>query len=296
MGDEMFGYIAPCKGQLGEEGFEKFSAYFCGLCKAMGRKCSQLSRLGLSYDAAFLALVLSSAEDRPHIERMERCMVHPFKKRLCIKNDRAVDYSASMGVLLSYLKLLDDWHDERSLKALAGMGVFAVGVHRAKRRYSEEYEYIKSCLDELSALEKSRCGELDRTADCFARILRRLFAPSFIEDSDMRRVLEWLGYNIGRWIYVLDAVNDMSDDYKNGAYNPLLTGFDGGDIKRYAAEKARELSVSLTFTLENAASAFELLKVYRNYEVIYRIVYDSLRLKQASVLKKLENPENEGIE
>ena len=290
----MFGYIKPCKGQLGEESFNIFNAYYCGLCKAMGRQCSQLSRLGLSYDVTFLAMVLSSVLEGEYNTKCERCIVHPFKKKDCVKADTAVDYSACAGVMLSYLKLADDRHDEKSIKALFGMLLMYVGMRRAKRKYPAEYDYIKSCLDELSVLESENCSDIDRTADCFAKILQRLFTPDFITDCDTRRVLDWLGYNIGRWIFVLDAINDLEKDFKDKSYNPFLAGFDGTDISVYRAEKVKELEVSLTFTLENAASSFELLKVHKNYDVLYRIIYDSLRIKQASVLNKQDIGDKNG--
>lgn len=280
----MFGYVVPCKGQIGEECYEVFTSYYCGLCKAMGKQCSQASRFGLSYDITFLALLLSSVLKEEVTVKTEPCIAHPFKKRKCIKNDRAVDYSACMGVLLSYLKLLDDWHDEHSIKALGGMAVFAGGVMRARRKYPEEYKYIRSCLSELSSLEAEHCRDIDRVADCFARILQTLFTPQFIDNSDTRRVLDWLGYNLGRWIYVLDAVNDMDKDYKSGSYNPLLTDIGGEDISDYRKKIAMEQEISLTFTLENIASSFELLKVYRNQELLYKMIYDSLRIKQKNIL------------
>ena len=93
-------------------------------------------------------------------------------------------------------------------------------------------------------------------------------------------MLDWLGYNLGRWIYVLDAVNDMDKDYKSGSYNPLLTDIGGEDISDYRKKIAMEQEISLTFTLENIASSFELLKVYRNQELLYKMIYDSLRIMQ----------------
>ena len=285
----MFGYIIPCKKQLGEENYEVFRAYYCGLCKAMGKQCSQASRMGLSYDVTFLALVLSSVSEQEPVERTERCIVHPFRKKGCIKKNQSVDYSACMGVLLSYLKLLDDWHDEKSIKALLGMFLFYGGVRRAKKRYPAEYIWIRQCLAELSALEREQCSDIDRTADCFARILQKLFTPDFITDENTRRILDWMGYNIGRWIFVLDAIHDLEKDYKEKAYNPLLSEFNGNDISAYRAKKAKELEVSLTFTLENAASGFDLLKLYRNDEVLYRIIYDSLRIKQNNILNHTDD-------
>ncbi len=288
-GKAMFGYIVPCKKQLGEADSKIFGSYYCGLCKAMGRQCSQLSRLGLSYDASFLAMVLSAVTGEEHEEREERCIVHPLKKRPCIKRDTSVDYAACTGVMLMYLKLLDDVRDEHSIKALFAMSLMSGGARRARKRYPDEYAYIKKCLDELSAVESENDYDIDRAADCFARILQRLFTPDFITDKNTRRALDWFGYNIGRWIFVLDAVNDLEKDYRNHEYNPLLGDFDGGDISAYREKCAKELEVSLTYTLGNAASSFELIDIKRNGSVLGAMIYDSLRLKQQAVLNKGDN-------
>lgn len=291
----MFGYIKPCRGQIGEKNFAVFNAYYCGLCKAMGKCCSQASRLGLNYDVTFLALVLSSASDDKYEEHSERCIIHPFSKKVCVKDDAAVDYSAYMGVMLSYLKFADDWHDEKSLKALLCMAFFKAGVHKAKKKYGEEYLYIKERLNELSKLENEKSGDIDKCADCFAKILKRLFAPDFIKDENTRRALEWMGYNIGRWIFVLDALDDIKNDFRTGSYNPFLKDFDGGNIELYCCQKAKELETTLTLTLENAASGFDLLELYKNNETIGKIIYDSLRIKQAQILKKYIGENNGSI-
>lgn len=282
----MFGYIVPCKNQLGQEGFEAFGAYYCGLCKSMGRQCSQASRLGLSYDVSFLAMLLSAVTGDEHVEKEERCAAHPFKKRMCVKQDRSVDYGACVGVMLMYLKLLDDWRDERSIKALLGMALLYTGARRARKKYPSEYEFIRKCLDELSAMEAANDTDVDRAADCFAKILQRLFAPDYITDKGTRRILDWFGYNIGRWIFVIDAANDLEKDNESGAYNPLLGGFDGGDIAEYRKAVAKQLEVSLTYTLGNAAAAFDLLELRRGNDALNAIIYDSLRLRQQAVLYK----------
>lgn len=291
----MFGYIKPCKGQIGEENFEIFNAYYCGLCKAIGKNCSHIARLGLSYDVTFLSMLLSSVLDDTYNECEKNCIVHPIKKKKCVLNDKAVDYSAYMSVMLSYLKLADDWNDEKSVKALFGMLLFKLGIHRARRHYPNEYIYIKNQIDRLSELEKAKSGDIDECANCFAEILKKLFAPDFIDDENMRRALGWFGYNIGRWIFVIDALNDLEKDFKEKAYNPFLCDFDGDNIIEYTRLKAKELETTLTLTLENAASALDLIKLYKNSDVAYGIVYRSLKIRQTQILNKYIGENNGSI-
>ncbi|MDD6484056.1 MAG: DUF5685 family protein [Clostridiales bacterium] len=282
----MFGYVTASQEQLGEENFEIFCAYYCGLCRAMGKCCSQASRLSLSYDINFLAIMLSSVTDSKLKTREKRCVVHPIKKRKSAVGDTVLDYSACMGVLLSYLKMADDWHDDKSPKALLAMLVLRGGVRRARRQYPREYLYIRQMLCDLSALEKEGCTELDRVCDCFAKILEKLFAPEFITEDNVRRPLAWFGYNLGRWIYVIDAINDLDEDYKSGAYNPFLAGF-SGDLEMYKRELLKNQSMTLTMALNNASGAFDLLEPNKNRDLLHKIIYGSLYIKQNTILNKL---------
>lgn len=276
----MFGYVTVPKGLLTEEEYKVFTSYYCGVCKTMGERASQASRLGLSYDITFLAIVLSGVYGNESEAVDECCIVHPVKKRPCIKNDTVIDYAASVGVLLSYLKLADDWHDERSIKALLGMAVFRSGYKRVMKKYSDELVGIKRQLDELSRLEREKCKSVDETADTFAKILEYLCTPDFIKDESLRRILAWFGYNLGRWIYIIDAFNDIDDDIKSGAYNPFVAS--GVKSKK---ECAGYIEPSLTFTLENMTSAFELTDFKKNKNIIGKIIYTSLKQKQKMILE-----------
>lgn len=281
----MFGYVTACKKHMSPEDFETFNAYYCGVCKATGRIASQCARLGLSYDITFLAIVISSVMQDYGEVGHGGCIAHPFKDKPHIIQCGAVDYAAAMGVILMYLKLRDDVADDKSLMALVLSSVLHGGVSRAQKGYEEQYSKITDYLHRLSVLENENCGEIDKCADCFAKILQTLFAPDFITDSEQRRILSWVGYNTGRWIYILDAYNDMIKDRKFKRYNPFLASMHG-DFDEYRKNIGEQLNVSLTFTLENIASGFDLLDIGRNKAIIENIVYIGMRAKQDSILSE----------
>ncbi|MCH5210566.1 MAG: hypothetical protein J1F01_06330 [Oscillospiraceae bacterium] len=287
----MFGYVTICKEKLSEEGFNTFRAYYCGLCKAIGKRCSHSARMGLSYDITFLAIILSAVYKSDDEIKRKRCFLHPWRKNSCVTNCAALDYAADAGVMLSYLKLVDDWYDDRSIKSLLAMPLFYFGMRKAKRRFPDIYNGIQTCLEKLSKLEKNGCRNIDETADCFAKILEILFTPEFIEDPSQRRILAWLGYNIGRWIYVMDAYNDIEKDIKHNNYNTFLKEYEGQNAIELKKALKEKLHVSMTFTLENAASAYELLDAVKNREVLDNIIYIALKNKQDSILGE----ENESL-
>ncbi len=285
----MFGYVTVGKNQLTEEEYGVFSSYYCGVCKAIGKNASQTARLGLSYDITFLALVLSSLSD-DGITTEERCVVHPFKKRRCLRGDKAIEYAALAGVVLSYLKLKDDWNDERSIKSFFGMTLFRRAYKKARKQLPDAYNCIKKQLDILSSYEKAHSSSIDDTAEAFGKILQLLFVPPYIDDEKLCRKLSWMGYNLGRWIYIIDAVNDLESDIKTGGYNTFKEM--GYSDQR---ECAQAMELSLTLTLEGIASAFELIDFKRNRDIIGKIIYISLKEKQRLILSGQGKDKNESI-
>ena len=290
----MFGYVTVVREEMSKEDYALFTAYYCGLCKATGKYASHTARLGLSYDITFLALVLSALTEEKDEFKEFRCMAHIQERRKYAVSNEALEYAACIGTILTYLKLRDDVNDDKSIKAAVKSVLFLKGVKRSKSRYKRQYDEITKQLEELGALERANCAEIDRCADCFAKILECIFTPDFIKDEKTRRVLAWLGYNTGRWIYVADAYNDMGKDRKSGSYNPFLAaGYT--DFEKYRRDTAEQLDVSLTFTLENIASSFELLKIYKNKSLLEHIIYTGLKAKQYSILgKNKTNGENDG--
>ena len=285
----MFGYVTIGNNQVTENEYSVFSSYYCGVCKATGKSASHIARLGLSYDITFLALILSSLEEKSQYEDT-RCVVHLIKKRRCITDDMAVSYAAAAGVVLTYLKFKDDWHDDKSIKALLGMAAFWCGCRKAKKLLGKEYAVIKNQLDILSDYEKQGSGSIDDTAESFGKILECLFTPEFITDEKQRRALAWLGFNLGRWIYVIDAVNDLERDLKSGSYNPLIKmGYTDFETC------ARDMELSLTLTLDGIATSFELIDFKQNRDLIAKIIYISLKEKQQSILSGDRKDSNEPV-
>ncbi len=276
----MFGYVNICRSSLSDTDFEIFRSYYCGLCKAIGAY-SQTARLGLSYDMTFLAILLSGVSKEKIGEQEQKCILHPFSKRRMEQNNQAISYAAGMSVLLGYYKLWDDWQDEKSLRARCVSLLYRYAVRKLEKQYPKQNEAICSCLLELSAMEQERTADADEMADCFARILQALFLPDFVRGEETRRILSWLGYNLGRWIYLIDAVNDVEKDQKRGQYNPYLAEYE----KIGKAALSKRLETTLTYCLANVAAAYDLLNISEQDGVLRNILFDGVRQSQAGVLK-----------
>ena len=263
----MFGYVNAYKDLLRVCDYNVFRGYYCGLCKQLGKNFNQLVRFGLSYDMTFLAILISSLDNCKIELKYQNCIAHPISKRPVIKGDEGILYSADMSVILTYMKLKDDWQDEHSFKSLARIA-YLFPMKKCAKKYPEQYRCIRENLLKLSRLENNNCKNLDEVADCFGKLLEGIF------NINNNKALAWLGYHIGRFIYIADAYNDIEKDIKNNSYNPFVAMY-GKDLKKDDF-KAMVVS-SLEFTLSEISNAYNLLDIKKNKELLDNIIYLGLR-------------------
>ena len=266
----MFGYVNVCRDELKVKELNLFNAYYCGLCKRQGKLCGAASRLILSYDFTVLALLLDSLESEQPTAALGRCMLHPFKKRPVITKSRQMDYCAQMSVALSYFKALDDWRDEKMSIKNAALAL-KPAVNKIKNKYPDKLSNIEKYLAEISAAENRGEKNIDIPAGAFGRLMAELFCP---EGRDDRALYEF-GYNVGRWIYVIDAIDDFEKDKKMGRYNPFSS-----------VNEIKEQAEAIWYNLSAAAAAYELLDIKRNKSMLDNIVYIGLKNATEKVLKE----------
>ncbi len=269
----MFGYVTFYKDELKIKDFNKFRAYYCGLCKELGKSFNQLVRLGLSYDFTFLALLLDSVDTNDTYFSNEGCFKHLGKKRATVKNNPHVEYAADMSVVFMHYKLLDDVKDDFSLLSAIAIIPYWFAVRKVKKKYPHIISCVKSNLEALSKLEGEKCANIDEVSHHFSVIMESLFDRG---SEDLKR----LGYNLGRFIYIADAINDYEEDVKKNKYNPYRFSFK--DRKADEIRKAAEQS--LTFTLAMAGQNYENLEIKKNKELLDNIIYMGLRQKMDSAL------------
>lgn len=263
----LFGNVNIHKEELKIKDYNLFRAYYCGLCKALGKRYNQITRLGLRYDMTFLALVADGVSmcDRKFMN--EGCIKHIGKHCICMDNP-AIDYSADISIILIYHKLCDDISDNRSIKAFFARIPFYRAYRKACKRYPEVASYVSERLNELSKLESSRCSSIDAAADPFSLLTKYIFG--FYDKS-----LECLGYNIGRFIYITDAYADIAKDIKTGSYNPYIEAYDKNYLK--SEEFVCQVKGSLNMTLSAIATEYANLNIGRNKAVLDNIIYMGLR-------------------
>ena len=270
----MFGYIRTDTPEMRVRENEYYRAVYCGLCRAQGKCTGQCSRMTLSYDVAFLALLrLAISGESPEIKR-GRCIAHPLKKRAYLSRCEALDYCAYAAAILTYGKAKDDISDERGCKRFKARLIMPVAKKmrkKAMKSYRELDERVAKGLYELSEIEKQRLQSVDTPADKFGEILSEIL--SYGTDGNDKKILENIGKHIGRWIYIVDAVDDIEEDAKKGRFNPFICLYGNGALNN---EQKKTISDSLKLELLAAEPAFELIDHENNRtieEIINNIIY-----------------------
>jgi hypothetical protein len=280
----MFGYIMPEKPELKIKEFDIYKSYYCGVCKSIGKRHGQQNRVSLTYDATFLALLFCSLIDIKTSINKENCFVHPLKKSFVSRNE-IIDYASDINVILAYNNLKDKWKDDKSVIAASGITTMRKAYKKLTKIYPEKCSVIEKRLEELAILEKNRCSSMDLAAEPFAKLMEDVLDYDKLDDNT-RKILRWMGFNLGKWIYLIDAYDDLEEDVKSKSYNPLVLQFkySGNDIGEFQKSIKNDVEFVLLYCLSEAAKAFELLNAKENKEILENIIYMGMLRKTERIL------------
>ncbi len=258
----MFGYVNIYKPELKMKDFYKYKAYYCGLCKTLKDRYGRLGQMTLSYDMTFLIILLTSLYESEGVRGQNRCIIHPVKKHETLYN-QMTDYVADMNIVLSYYHFLDDWRDEKSMAGLAGSQALKRACKKISKNYPRQSGVIQECLSRLQECEKNKEMNLDIVSRCFGELMSELFVyrQDMWEDS-----LRKMGFYLGKFIYLLDAYDDLEKDMKNDSYNPLI----GLHKEETYEEKCMAM---LTMMMAEATREFEKLPCLLDIDILRNILY-----------------------
>ena len=203
----MFGYVLPSRDRLDERERERFRAVYCGLCHTLRERYGFAASLLLNYDFTLLAILLSSGDEESCTVR--RCAVHPCKGCRAQTSTPALEAAADRTVILSWWQLRDHIADHGFWSGLKYRfaSLFLRGAYRrAGERLPRFDAAVRLHLQALAALEDARCASIDMAAEPFAALMAD--AAADLTDEKRRRILGQILYQLGRWIYLIDAADD----------------------------------------------------------------------------------------
>ena len=314
----MFGYVVINEPELRIREFDLYRSYYCGLCEELHEHYGRFGQLTLNYDTAFLGLLLTCLYE-PEDETFEKasCIAHPFSKRPRRRN-KYTQYAAHVTILLSWYSMRDNWEDEQQIRGLAMSGILHGGFKRAKELCPEKAQVIADCLERLHTLEKqAACSAApgdgnngsdrsnmdsslspqetqgspqpgarqdvspDQAGACFGDLMAELFA---FQHDEWEEPLRRMGYSLGKFIYLLDAYDDLEDDADSGSFNPLLP------VRARMQEQGTDFNgymrTLLTMLMASCTRAFEILPIVKNIDILRNILYAGVWTKFEEIYAK----------
>ncbi|MBT3319517.1 MAG: hypothetical protein HN948_00250 [Clostridia bacterium] len=281
----MFGYVQPLQPELKVKEQQAYKGYYCGLCKAIKEKYTNTARFMLSYDCAVLMLLLGSmSEEVPEVVQ-ERCAANPLKRKTVVRSEVG-EYAAAINVMLGYGKVEDTYVDDKKFYARILMGVYKRVNSKASSEYEALADEFAMRMSNLRELERSKSDNIDAVSGEFAKLLAAVFsmAPFEFMDERAKKAMWHFGYNLGRWIYIADAVDDILEDETQGSYNVYLQR-EYSDIEAHRQNIIEEARFNLHYSLSEACKAYELLDIKRDKELLDNIMYLGLAKKTEDILK-----------
>ena len=269
----MFGFVTADLKELTPEQKSRYNAVYCGICRRIRAQSSNLCRLGLSYDMAFLALLLMSLYEPEETGGDRACGLHPLHPRPWVDNEY-VRYAADMNVALACFKAEDDWQDDHSLSAKWMTGIFGGHADAIEARYPRQWAAIRDCIRALRALETENCPNPDLPAGLFGRLMGELLV--YREDL-WANTLRAAGMALGRFIYLADAAVDLAKDRRKKKYNPWLA---------MGSSDAKHREEALVLAMAACTAEYEKLPLVQDKKLLDNILYGgvwcNLRGRKAS--------------
>ena len=263
-GMTMFGFVTANVRELEKEQRLRYNAVYCGICRQIRERSSQMCRLGLSYDMAFLALFLMSLYEPKEVSGDRACGLHPIKPKKWVDSEY-IQYAADMNVALAYYKAMDDWQDDQKQTAKLMMEVFGKTMPRIRQQYSRQCQAIEESVRRIADMEKLGCKEPDLPAEAFGLMMSELL----VYDYDMwTPILRNMGMALGRFIYLADAAVDYRRDKRKKKYNPFLAMGMEEDWEAW--------DNLLVMTMDKCTEEYEKLPLVQDKSILDNILYSGV--------------------
>ena len=263
----MFGYIGINKPELKIKEFERYHAYYCGVCRDLKAGYGITGQMTLSYDLTFMAVLLGGLYEPEETVSKTRCILHPAAPHDMIRNEYTA-YAAAMNVLLAFHKGLDDRRDEHRLRGAAVSSALLSAYKKASARYPKQARAIRHFLSEIHRYESENNPDEDLCAGCFGRIMGTLLV---MHDDVWKPYLWRLGFYLGKFVYLMDAFCDVEQDIKTGSYNPLRDEYEDASV-----DFDGHCETLLRMMIAESARAFEALPILRDANLLRNILYSGV--------------------
>ena len=283
----MFGYVLPDKPNMFMKDYALYRAFYCGLCKSIGKKCSEVMRFTTNYDITFLNVLYHAIFDQDVVIKEETCVLGPFKKKPIVQDDELTQIIIDVNNILGHYKCVDDIKDNKSAsKWMFDKMILKKHYKRAKVNLEVIDKLVSNGYEKLRELEKKECKSVDIVADPFANIMKGI-AKELFKDKYNDSIGDMM-YALGKWVYVVDAIDDIDDDYNGKKFNLFLFDYEYIDKKTFLIEKHDDLEFILKNCYKTIVDNFNNLKVKKYEGVLTNILWYGIKAKTEEILSRSE--------
>ena len=278
----MFGYVLINKDELRFREYDVYRSYYCGMCQALKKRSGSFAQLTLNYDMNFLQLLLTGLyEPETKVDRF-RCGLHPLKKTLKRTNE-ITEYIADMNLFLAYLKCVDDWEDEKKISRKLYTFLVSKKIKKIRKLYPEKTDKLEKILKSSREYESKKEYDIDKISSYSGELMAEIF---LYREDEWRENLYKMGFFLGKYIYLIDAYEDIEKDVKKGNYNPFKEIYKNEDFDDYVQK-------ILTMMIAECAREFENLPIIEDVDILRNILYSGVWSKYKMVRNKRQEVEEE---
>ena len=278
----MFGYVLINKEELRFREFDVYRSYYCGMCQVLKKRSGNLAQATLNYDMTFLQLLLTSLYEPETKLEAFRCKLHPFKKTIKRTNE-ITGYIADMNLFLSYLKCVDDWKDEKKFSRKLYSFLISRKIKKIRKLYPEKTDKLENILKASREYEAKNEYDIDKIAVYSGELMAQIF---LYREDEWKNQLYKMGFFLGKYIYLMDAYEDIEKDVKKGNYNPFTEIYKNENFDDFVQK-------ILTMMISECAREFENLPIIEDVDILRNILYSGVWSKYKAVRNKREKLEEE---
>ena len=278
----MFGYIIINRAEMKFKEFDVYHSYYCGICRELKKKYGASGQISLSYDMTFLAMLLSGLYEPETKAGSCKCIAHPFENHMT-RNNIFTEYAADMNILFAYYKSRDDWEDERKLWKLAYSRILEGKTGKLRKDYGEKLKRIRLLMQSFTEAEQTGNEDIDTMAGLFGKVMAEIVTP---REDEWAENLRAFGFFLGKFIYLMDAYEDVEADIRKGTFNPLKHKYESPDFEE-------ECKTILRMMMSECCREFEKLPILENVEILRNVLYSGVWCRYEAVhgkrMEKLRN-------
>ncbi len=273
----MIGYLKPDVNELKVKELKLYNAYYCGICTSLSKRYGPVSRLLLSYDSTFFVILSDALSETQYQFGKARCPLPPFQKKNVVKSED-LKFGMEISKFFSDLKIDDFKRDSRGFVHILSLFLFHFRSNDEFRKISKPY------TDRILFAEISEESNPEEVADLFGKFSEAM-ANSL---PNLKRASNMI-YLMGKWIYLVDALDDLEKDSQKRNYNPFLVKYGSNfDDPDFFVKIREEEKSPINFLIFRIQEEYEKLKIDPsvNRNLVENVVFHGLPGTSTKILGK----------